>query len=98
LTAIRLEVPDEILRSLDMAPATFAREVMTLAAVKLFELGKLSSGGAARLAGIERGEFLLALGVYQVAPFQTDGRGADARRCQRLTGFGWARPVGLSTT
>jgi predicted HTH domain antitoxin len=70
MSAIRLEVPDEILRSLNMALATFAREVMTLAAVKLFELGKLSSGGAARFAGIERVKFLLALRVYQVAPFQ----------------------------
>jgi predicted HTH domain antitoxin len=71
MSAIRLEIPDEALRSLDMDPATFARDVMTLAAVKLFELGKLSSGGAAQLAGMERVEFLLALRDYQVSPFQT---------------------------
>jgi predicted HTH domain antitoxin len=71
MSAIHLEVPDEALRSLDMNPETFARDVMTLAAVKLFELGKLSSGGAARLAGMERVEFLLALREYQVSPFQT---------------------------
>ncbi|HXU33533.1 MAG TPA: UPF0175 family protein [Thermoanaerobaculia bacterium] len=71
MSSIQLEVPDEALRSLDMNPETFARDVMTLAAVKLFELGKLSSGGAARLAGMERVEFLLALREYQVSPFQT---------------------------
>jgi predicted HTH domain antitoxin len=70
MSAIQLEVPDEALRSLDMNPETFARDVMTLAAVKLLELGKLSSGGAARLAGMERVEFLLALREYQVSPFQ----------------------------
>jgi len=44
---------------------------MILAAVKLFELGKLSSGRAAQLAGMTRVEFLLALRQYQVSPFQT---------------------------
>jgi hypothetical protein len=32
MSAIRPEVPDEILRGLDLVPATFAREVMTLTA------------------------------------------------------------------
>ena len=44
-----------------------------LAAVKLYELGKLSSGRAAELAGVTRVEFLLALGRYQVSPFALDG-------------------------
>jgi predicted HTH domain antitoxin len=43
-----------------------------LAAVKLYELGKLSSGRAAQLAGVTRVEFLLALGRYQVSPFALD--------------------------
>ncbi len=71
MSAIQLEVPDEALRSLDTNPEAFARDVVTLAAVKLFELGKLSSGGAAQLAGMERVQFLLALREYQVSPFQT---------------------------
>jgi len=40
-----------------------------LAAVKLFELGKLSSGRAAQLAGVSRVEFLNLIGRYQVSPF-----------------------------
>jgi predicted HTH domain antitoxin len=48
---------------------TFARELAMLAAVKLYELGKLSSGRAAQLAGLTRVEFLLALGRYQGSPF-----------------------------
>jgi len=46
-----------------------------LAAVKPYELGKLSSGRAAQLAGVTRVEFLLALGRYQVSHFALD---ADA--------------------
>ena len=36
-------------------------------AVKLFEMKRLSSGMAPRLAGIDRGTFLLSLGRYRVA-------------------------------
>jgi predicted HTH domain antitoxin len=53
-------------------PESSARELQMLAAVKLYELGKLSSGRAAQLAGITRVEFLLALGRYQVSPFALD--------------------------
>ena len=41
-----------------------------LAAVKLFELGRLSSGRAAQLAGVPRVAFLMRLADYRVSPFQ----------------------------
>jgi len=49
-----------------------------LGAVKLFELGKLSSGRAAQLAGLSRVEFLLALGRYQVSPFHFTAKELDS--------------------
>lgn len=58
--------------SLKEKPQSFARELQMLAAVKLYELGKLSSGRAAQLAGVTRVEFLLALGRYRVSPFDLD--------------------------
>lgn len=69
---ISIQVPEESLISLKEQPETFARELQMLAAVKLYELGKLSSGRAAQLAGVTRVEFLLALGRYQVSPFALD--------------------------
>ena len=42
------------------------------AAVKLYELGRLSSGKAAELAGITRVEFLLQLDRYKVFPLEAE--------------------------
>ncbi len=43
-----------------------------LAAVKLFELGRLSSGRAAELADMPRVEFLLILARYKVFPLEAE--------------------------
>jgi predicted HTH domain antitoxin len=43
-----------------------------LSAVKLFELGRLSSGRAAELAGMPRVEFLLSLQRYKVFPLTAE--------------------------
>ena len=64
-----IELPEEPLFSLEKTPEHFAQEIKMLAADKLFELGLLSSGRAAQLAGIPRVAFLLRLGEYRVSPF-----------------------------
>ena len=69
MSSISLEIPEEVLISLKETPESLKKELPILAAVKLFELGKLSSGRAAQLAGISRVEFLMILGRYQVSPF-----------------------------
>lgn len=51
---------------------TFARELCILAAVKLYELGRLSSGRAAELAGMSRVEFMMNLGRYKVFPLEAE--------------------------
>ena len=81
--------PEETLISLKEQPSSFARELLMLAAVKLYELGKLSSGRAADLAGVTRVEFLLALGRYQVSPFSLDG---EALIAEVLRQAGEAQP------
>jgi predicted HTH domain antitoxin len=65
-----LEIPQEVLGVLGGDPETAAGEIRLLAAMKLFELGRLSSGAAATLAGMARVEFLAKLGEYGVSPFQ----------------------------
>lgn len=69
MSRIQIDIPEEILISLKQTPDALSREMCLLAAIKLFELGRLSSGRAAQLAGISRVEFLNILGQYQVSPF-----------------------------
>ena len=44
-----IDIPEEILLAEKTDETSFAREVLALAAVKLYELGRLSSGRAAEL-------------------------------------------------
>lgn len=69
MSDITITIPDESLVSLADTPDQASAELRMLAAVKLFELKRLSSGAAARLAGISRVEFLQRLGDYGVAAF-----------------------------
>ncbi len=64
---ITFECPDDILQTLSETPEHFAETGRMLIAVKLFELGHLSSGQAARFAGMERVLFLDALKSYRVS-------------------------------
>jgi predicted HTH domain antitoxin len=47
-------------------------ELRTPMVVKLYQLGRLSSGRAAELAGMSRVEFLLSLGRYRVFPLDAE--------------------------
>ena len=69
MTEIRLAVPDELALALKAGQEGVAAEIKMAAAVKLYELGRLSSGAAAELAGIPKPVFLSRLVDYGVPAF-----------------------------
>ena len=77
---IVIDIPEKVLLVEKTDEASFAREVCVLAAVKLYELGRLSSGRAAELAGMPRVEFLMILGKYQVFPLESELRELESLR------------------
>lgn len=66
---IVLEIPDEVLISLKETPEEFSKDILMLAAAKLYQMGKLSSGRAAQLAGVPRISFLQSLSKYDIPIF-----------------------------
>lgn len=60
LNTLLLEIPVDALPASTDPPELFAAEARFLLALKLFELGRVSSGKAGRLCGMGRVEFLLA--------------------------------------
>jgi predicted HTH domain antitoxin len=69
---IAVDIPESVLLAEKTDERAFARELRMLAAVELYELGRLSSGRAAELAGMPRVEFLLALERYRVFPLAAE--------------------------
>jgi predicted HTH domain antitoxin len=62
MRSLTIEIPEDVLLATGQSREEFLREAKLLLAVKLFELGRLSSGKAAQLCGIGRVDFLLTVG------------------------------------
>lgn len=64
-----IEYPADVLWALQQQPEEFAGEARLLLAIKLYEIGRLSTGLAAQLAGVPRSVFIFLLGRYGLSPF-----------------------------
>lgn len=82
MSRIVMEIPNETLLALKISEQEAEPALRMAAAVKLFELGRLSSGAAAHLAGIPRVIFLSRLADYGVDTFRMTEE--DLRKETRL--------------
>jgi predicted HTH domain antitoxin len=67
---LTIDMPEGALAAVHHDPQEFARALRLAAAVKWYEMRRISQGRAAEIAGLSRSEFLTALGLFGVSPFQ----------------------------
>lgn len=86
MSTMTLECGPELAVALGRRQSELEGELRLASALKLFELGRISSGLAARLAGMPRVEFLMTCGQYGVSVFQQseDELSADAEAVMKV--------------
>ena len=67
---IEIELSEDVFLAMQKDPKDLAKEMRLAAAVKWYELGVLSQGKAAEVAGLSRAEFINGLSRFKVSPFQ----------------------------
>ena len=62
-------LPENFDSSVRLTASEMGQHLRLMASLKMFELGKISSGNAAKLAGMSRVDFFDTCGRYRVSPF-----------------------------
>lgn len=70
MTDVVLQLPEEALAALNADPDEFGQEMRVAAAVKWYEVGRVSQERAAEIAGLSRAKFIDALSRLRVSPWQ----------------------------
>jgi predicted HTH domain antitoxin len=72
MTTLTMEMPEKVFTAMRVNPEEFTKEMRIAAAVSWYEQGKISQEVAARIAGLDRTEFLLALARLGKDSFKVD--------------------------
>jgi hypothetical protein len=78
---LEIQIPDQTVAGLSREPEELAAELRIAAAVKWYELGRVSQEVAAEVAGLSRSDFVSRLNRMSVSPVQetADEAAASAR-------------------
>lgn len=74
---LKIRYPSGFELAVHMTKDELEHHIRLMAALKMFELGKVSSGKAAELAGMSRVEFLETCGRYRVSLFNYSPQEAE---------------------
>jgi len=66
---LKIKYPSGFEHAVHLSKNEMEQHIRLMAALKMFELGKVSSGKAAELAGMSRIEFIETCGRYRVSVF-----------------------------
>lgn len=66
------DLPETAFSSLRLSPAQYLDEMRRAAAVKWYELRRISQGKAAELCGVSRAQFIQILADYRVSVLQDE--------------------------
>ena len=72
MAKVILELPEEVFSALRRSPEEFARDLRLAAAIHWYERGDVSQEKAARIAGMDRTDFLAALAREKANAFVVD--------------------------
>jgi predicted HTH domain antitoxin len=72
MAPVKIELPADILLAVGLSREQFVKEAKFLLALKLFELGRISSGKAAEMCEMNRVNFLLSMGRLGIAVADLD--------------------------
>ncbi len=77
MPTVHIDFPLSVFSVMQKEPEEFAKELRLAAAVKWYELGKISQEKAAEIAGLSRSEFLEALAKYKIDFMQYSAKEID---------------------
>lgn len=80
-------VPENFEMAVHLTRAELEHHLRLMAALKMFELGQVSSGKAAELVGMTRVDFLHTCGRYRVSVFNYPPEDAEAEILRDLETF-----------
>lgn len=72
MTTVTIELPDDLYETLRRSPSEVQKEVRLAAAIRWYSRGLISQERAARVAGLDRTDFLMALSREKVDAFHVE--------------------------